>query len=654
MNDQRRQGIERGTGGAPLRPAKRTTRIGKALEAAADESAYLADDRKAEIRICAGTACHASGRVALRKALDKALAERNLSDEVAVVETGCHGFCEEGPIVVVRPQGLFYPRLKPKDIADIVDTSVVGDGIVDRLLYKDPATGEPLAHERDIPFYALQERIVLALNGKIDPYSIDDYFAHGGYTALAKVLQDADPMGVIDAVEASGLRGRGGAGFPTGRKWRFCRGNPGDVHYVICNADEGDPGAFMDRSVLEGNPHSVIEGMTIAAYAIGADSGPVEGYVYVRHEYPFAVERLRAALAQARERGLLGDDILGSGFSFDIRINQGAGAFVCGESTALTASIEGHRGMPRGKHIRTVAQGLWGQPTNLNNVESYANVPWIINHGAEAFAAKGTETSKGTKIFSLTGKVVNGGLIEVPMGATLRHVIFDIGGGMLPGREFKAVQLGGPSGGCLPASLLDDPIDFESLVAAGSMMGSGGMVVVDDSTCMVDFVKFFLTFTAEESCGKCVPCRVGSQRLLEILERVSDGQGTLDDLDRLETLSDDIIEGSLCQLGGSAPNPVLSTLRYFRDEVEAHIVEHRCPAKVCRPLIKYTIDPDACTGCHVCFGACPTQAISGERKKAHAIDQKLCIKCDTCRQVCKFDAVPVVDAHPALIEGRQQ
>ncbi|HEY5167881.1 MAG TPA: NADH-ubiquinone oxidoreductase-F iron-sulfur binding region domain-containing protein, partial [Thermoleophilia bacterium] len=445
-----------------------------------------------------------------------------------------------------------------------------------------------------------------------------------------------------------------GAGFPTGRKWRFCRGNTGDVHYIICNADEGDPGAFMDRSVLEGNPHSVIEGMTIAAYAIGADSGPVEGYVYVRHEYPFAVERLRAALAQARERGFLGENILGSGFSFDIRINQGAGAFVCGESTALTASIEGHRGMPRGKHIRTVAQGLWGQPTNLNNVESYANVPWIVNHGAEAFAARGTETSKGTKIFSLTGKVVNGGLIEVPMGATLRHVIFDIGGGMLPGREFKAVQLGGPSGGCLPASLLDDPIDFESLVAAGSMMGSGGMVVVDDSTCMVDFVKFFLKFTAEESCGKCVPCRVGSQRLLEILERISDGNGTLDDIDRLEALSEDIIEGSLCQLGGSAPNPVLSTLRYFREEVEAHIVEHRCPARVCRPLIKYVIDADACTGCHVCLGACPTQAISGERKQLHVIDQKLCIKCDTCRQVCKFDAIPVVDAQPALVEGRQQ
>jgi len=637
-----------------MTPARRATRIDKALQAARDAGAYIAADDKAEIRVCAGTACHASGRVALRKALEKSLAERGLTAKVAVVETGCHGFCEEGPIAVVRPQGLFYPRLKPKDIDEIVATSVVGDGIVERLLYKDPSTGAALAYEKDIPFYSLQQRIVLALNGKIDPFSIDDYLAHDGYTALATVLDAADPEAVIDEVEISGLRGRGGAGFPTGRKWRYCRANPGDTHYLICNADEGDPGAFMDRSVLEGNPHSVIEGMVIAAYAIGAGNGPVEGYVYVRHEYPFAVERLRHALAQARERNLLGDDILGSGFSFDIRINQGAGAFVCGESTALTASIEGHRGMPRGKHIRTVAHGLWGQPTNLNNVESYANVPWIVNHGAAAFAAKGTATSKGTKIFSLTGKVVNGGLIEVPMGATLRHVIFDIGGGMPDGREFKAVQLGGPSGGCLPAALLDDPIDFESLVAAGSMMGSGGMVVVDDSTCMLDFVKFFLKFTAEESCGKCVPCRVGSQRLLEILERISDGEGTLEDLDRLETLSDDIIEGSLCQLGGSAPNPVLSTLRYFRDEIEAHIIERRCPARVCRPLIRYTIDADACTGCHVCLGACPTQAISGERKQVHVIDQKLCIKCDTCRQVCKFDAIPVVDAEPALIEGRQQ
>ena len=637
-----------------MSPATRASRIQKALKAAAHAGAYLADDEKAEIRICAGTACHASGRVALRKAVDRAIAERGLGDAVAVVETGCHGFCEEGPIVVVRPQGLFYPRLKPKDIEEIVETSVVSEGIVERLLYRHPVTGEPLAHESDIPFYSLQRRIVLALNGKIDPYSLDDYLDHGGYTALASVLGDAEPETVIDEVERSGLRGRGGAGFPTGKKWRFCRANPGEKHYVICNADEGDPGAFMDRSVLEGNPHSVIEGMVIAAYAIGAGNGPVEGYVYVRHEYPFAVERLRHALETARAGNLLGDDILGSGFSFDIRINQGAGAFVCGESTALTASIEGRRGMPRGKHIRTVAHGLWGQPTNLNNVESYANVPWIINHGAAAFAAMGTATSKGTKIFSLTGKVVNGGLIEVPMGATLREVIFEIGGGMLPGREFKAVQLGGPSGGCLPASLLDEPIDFESLVAAGSMMGSGGMVVVDDTTCMVDFAKFFLRFTAEESCGKCVPCRVGTQRMLEILERVSAGEATVEDVDRLELLAEDIIEGSLCQLGGSAPNPVISTLRYFRDEVTAHVVERRCPARVCRPLIRYVIDAEACTGCHVCFGACPTQAISGERKEAHVIDQKLCIKCDTCRQVCKFEAVPVETGIFALAEGRQQ
>ncbi len=603
--------------------------------------AYVAGDLRPEIRVCAGTACHASGRVALRKAVDQALEERGLTDAVAVVETGCHGFCEQGPIMVLRPQGLFYPRLQAKDIPEIIEASVVGEGVVERLLYKHPETGEALALEGDIPFYALQTRVVLGLNGKVDPFSLDDYLAHGGYTALTKVLSEADPLAVITEIESSGLRGRGGAGFPTGKKWRAARSNPGEVHYVICNADEGDPGAFMDRSVLEGNPHSVIEGMIIAAYAIGAGNGPVAGYVYVRHEYPFAVERLRFALGQARERGLLGANILDSGFDFDIRINQGAGAFVCGESTALTASIEGLRGMPRGKHIRTAAHGLRGQPTNLNNVETYANVPWIINNGATAFAAIGTKTSKGTKIFSLTGKVVNGGLIEVPMGTTLRQVIFDIGGGMLPGRHFKAVQLGGPSGGCLPASLLDEPIDFESLVAAGSMMGSGGMVVVDDSTCMVDFAKFFLKFTAEESCGKCVPCRVGTTRMFEILQRVSEGRATLDDIDLLESLADDVAEGSLCALGGSAPNPVLSTLRYFRDEVMAHVVEHRCPAGVCRALIRYRIDEEACTGCRACFLSCPSKAVSGERKQVHVIDQKLCIKCDACRQACRFDAVRV-------------
>ena len=628
-------------------------RIDKALKAAKKDEAYLADDNKKEIRICAGTACHASGRVALREAVDKALEQRGLADEVKVVETGCHGFCEQGPIIVLRPQGIFYPRLKARDIDEIVETSIVGDGVVERLLYKHPQTGESIALEKDIPFYALQKRIVLSLNGKIDPYSLDDYLAHDGYAALAKVLKAADPVAVIDEVEKSGLRGRGGAGFPTGTKWRYCRQNPGDKHYVICNADEGDPGAFMDRSVLEGNPHSAIEGMIIAAYAIGADNGPVEGYVYVRHEYPFAVRRLRHALDAARERGLLGDDILNSGFAFDIQINQGAGAFVCGESTALTLSIEGWRGMPRGKHIRTVAQGLWGQPTNLNNVETYANVPWIINQGADTFAKVGTKTSKGTKIFSLTGKVANGGLIEVPMGATLREVIFDIGGGMLEGREFKAVQLGGPSGGCLPASLLDEPIDFESLVAAGSMMGSGGMVVVDDTTCMVDFAKFFLQFTAEESCGKCVPCRVGTSRMLEILERISQGVATVEDVELLEQLADDVVEGSLCALGGSAPNPVLSTLRYFRDEVMAHVTEHRCPAGVCRALIHYSIDKDACTGCQACALACPVKAISGERKQPHVIDQDLCTKCDSCRQACRYDAVLVGSSALAGAEGRR-
>ncbi|HUK78453.1 MAG TPA: NAD(P)H-dependent oxidoreductase subunit E, partial [Thermoleophilia bacterium] len=474
----------------------RAKRVQAALAGALRPENTTGGEDTVKIRVCAGTTCNASGRAELTAALRDELARRDLTDKVTVVETGCHGLCQEGPIVVVHPRGVFYPRLKARDIKAIVETSVVGDGVVSRLLYRDPATDRPVELESDIPFYARQVRIARGVNGYIDPTSIDDYLARGGYASLAKVLAADDPMAVIDEVEASGLRGRGGAGFPAGKKWRYCRGNPGEKHYIICNGDEGDPGAFMDRAVLEDNPHSVIEGMLIAAFAMGSD----EGYIYVRHEYPLAVSRLRHALEQARERGLLGHDILGTGWDFDLRINQGAGAFVCGESTALTASIEGNRGMPRGKHIRTVAHGLWQQPTSLNNVETYATVPWIIAHGAEAFAAMGTETSKGTKIFSLTGKVRNSGLVEVPMGTTLREVIFDIGGGMLPGREFKAVQLGGPSGGCLPAELLDTPIDFESLTAYGSMMGSGGMVVTDDSTCMVDFAKYFFTFTAQESC----------------------------------------------------------------------------------------------------------------------------------------------------------
>ena len=628
----------------------RQAHIQKALKAAYKPALATGGEDTLKIRVCAGSTCNAMGRATLSDALRAELDKRGLGDTVRVVLTGCHGLCQEGPIAVVHPRGVFYPRLKPKDLADIIETSVVGDGVVERLLYVDPATGARVPLEKDVPFYAGQTRVVRAVNGYIDPLSIDDYLSRGGYAALATVLQQNDPEAVIDEVERSGLRGRGGAGFPAGKKWRFCRANPGEKHYLICNGDEGDPGAFMDRAVLEDDPHSVIEGMLIAAFAIGAD----EGYVYVRHEYPLAVSRLRHALAQARERGLLGTGILGAGWDFDLRINQGAGAFVCGESTALTASIEGRRGMPRGKHIRTVAHGLWGQPTNLNNVETYATVPWIITHGADEFAAIGTDTSKGTKIFSLTGKVRNSGLVEVPMGATLREVIFDIGGGLREGHEFKAVQLGGPSGGCLPAELLDTPIDFENLAKYGSMMGSGGMVVVDETTCMVDFAKFFFKFTAEESCGKCVPCRVGTQRMLEILERITAGMGTIDDVELLEQLSDDIVEGSLCQLGGSAPNPVLTTLRYFRDEVMAHVVERCCQAKVCRALIRYTIDEVACTGCHVCVDACPTNAISGERKQLHVIDQKLCTKCDTCRQVCKFDAVPVETGILELAEGRQR
>ena len=616
---------------------ERTGAINEALQRALRPEGVVAHEGALEMRICAGTACHASGRVAVREAIKEELAARGLTEKVAVVETGCHGFCEQGPIVVIQPKGVFYPHVRPQDVAAIIEASVQADDVVEKLLYRDPATGQPLALEADIPFYKEQRRLVLSLNGKVDPYSIDDYLTRGGYAALAKVLAEDDPDDIIALIEHSGLRGRGGAGFSTGTKWRFTRRTAGERKYIICNADEGDPGAFMDRSVLEGNPHVVIEGMIIAAFAIGAQ----EGYVYVRAEYPFAVERLRAALEQARQRGLLGTDILGSGWGFDIQINEGAGAFVCGEETALIASIEGKRGMPRTRPPYPAVSGLWGAPTNINNVETYANVPWIVHNGAEAFAAMGIDESRGTKIFSLTGKVANGGLVEVAMGATLRHIIFTIGGGMLPGRTFKAVQLGGPSGGCLPAEMLDIGIDYEALMASGAIVGSGGLVVVDDTNCMVDLARFFLQFTQDESCGKCVPCRLGTKRMLETLERITEGEGREGDIELLEELSQYIIDGTLCALGGTAPNPVLTTLRYFRDEYEAHINEKRCPAGRCKALITYYIAPEACTGCTLCAKKCPTGVISGEKKQPHVIDVSGCIKCDTCRQVCKFGAVKV-------------
>ena len=615
----------------------RAAAIQAALAQALHPDSIVAHEGAFEIRICAGTACHASGRLAVRDTIIEELANRGLTAKVAVVETGCHGFCEQGPIVVIQPKGIFYPHVRPQDVAAIIEQSVEGDGFVEKRLYRDPHSGEPVPYERDIPFYKGQHRLVLALNGKIDPYSIDDYLSHEGYAALTNVLAGDDPDAVIELITESKLRGRGGAGFSTGTKWRFARQSKGETKYIICNADEGDPGAFMDRSVLEGNPHAVLEGMLIAAFAIGAH----EGYVYVRAEYPFAVARLDAALVQARERGLLGLDILGSGFAFDVHISEGAGAFVCGEETALIASIEGKRGMPRTRPPFPAVSGLWGRPTNINNVETFANIPWIMTHGAEAFAAMGVGKSRGTKIFSLTGKVANGGLVEVPMGATLRHIIFDIGGGMLPGRTFKAVQLGGPSGGCLPDASLDVKVDYEELSASGAIVGSGGLVVVDDTNCMVDLARFFLQFTQDESCGKCVPCRLGTKRMLETLERITEGNGREGDLELLEELSGYIMEGSLCALGGTAPNPVLTTLRYFRDELDAHISERRCPAGQCKALITYYIDAEVCTGCTLCAKKCPVSCISGEKKQPHVIDVSNCIKCDTCRQACKFAAVKV-------------
>jgi len=595
------------------------------------------DPERTCITVCAGTGCLASGCRPVTAAFREEIEKQGLGDRVDILTTGCHGFCERGPVVVIRPEDIFYERVGVKDVPEIVSETIIGDSIVDRLLYTEPQTGEELVHEHDLPFYKLQERVILGDNGFIDPTSIEDYIARGGYSALVKALDTMEPEEIVDIVKRSGLRGRGGAGFPTGRKWESCREAEGEPKYVICNADEGDPGAYMNRSTLEGNPHLVLEGMIIGGYAVGSS----EGYIYVRHEYPLAVENFGLALEKARERGLLGEDILGSGLDFDVHIARGGGAFVCGESSALMRSLEGDVGEPSAKYVHSVERGLWDKPTTLNNVGTWANVPHIVNKGWEWYRSLGTENSPGTKIFSLVGKVNNTGLVEVPMGITLREIIFDIGGGIPEGRDFKAVQTGGPSGGCIPESLLDLPVDFDELTKVGSMMGSGGMIVMDEDTCMVDVARYFLNFLREESCGKCTPCREGIARSLEILNRICEGEGQSGDIALLEELGSLLKGFSLCALGTTAANPVLSTIRYFRDEYEAHIQEHKCPARVCKALITYSIDPEACTGCTACARACPQEAISGERKEAHVIDQDLCIRCGVCLDTCQFGAVVV-------------
>jgi NADH-quinone oxidoreductase subunit F len=600
----------------------------------------LRDERKGQkkrlISLCAGSGCAAYGTAKVHGALNEELTRQGLQDQVEVKLTGCHGFCEKGPIMVFHPEGVFYPQVTEAHIPEIVEKTVRNKERVEGRLFKDPATKKKIPHEKEIPFYRLQQRIIFGNNGIIDPTSIHDYIAVNGYRALEKALFDMDPLEIIAQIKASGLRGRGGGGFPTGIKWESCRKHEGE-RYIICNADEGDPGAYMDRSLLEGNPHAIIEGMIIGAIAIGSRSG----FVYVRHEYPLAVKNLTIALEKAREQGLLGRDILGSGIDFDIQISRGGGAFVCGESTALMASLEGMPGRPRAKYVHTVERGFRQGPSNLNNVETWANVPIIIDKGADWYASIGTETSKGTKIFSLVGKVVNTGLVEVPMGTTLRTIIYDIGGGIPRNKKFKAVQTGGPSGGCIPEQFLDLGVDFDELAKVGSIMGSGGMIVMDQDTCMVDVARYFLDFLMEESCGQCNPCREGIKRMLQILTRICEGNGREGDIELLEELSDMVQKFSLCGLGTSAPNPVLTTIRYFRHEYEAHIRDKKCEAGVCKALFHYEIDEAACTGCGLCARKCPQEAITGEKKKVHRLDQEKCIRCGICYDACKFDAVVI-------------
>ncbi|MFP4481523.1 MAG: NADH-quinone oxidoreductase subunit NuoF [Thermovirgaceae bacterium] len=590
---------------------------------------------RAHVLVCKGSGCTASGAPAVYKALQEELTRRKLDSEVKLVETGCHGMCEMGPLVVIYPEGASYCRVAPEDVPEIVEEHLYKGRLVERLLYTVPGEMNKLPHYKDMPFYSKQHRVVLRNCGYINPEHIDEYIARDGYQALAKALLEMTPEKTLQEVKKSGLRGRGGAGFPTGLKWEFARKAAGEKKYIICNADEGDPGAFMDRSVLEGDPHTLLEGMLLGAYAIGAD----EGYIYCRAEYPLAIKRLKNAIAQAEEYGLIGDNIMGTDFCFHLHIKEGAGAFVCGEETALMASIEGKRGMPTPRPPFPAQSGLWRKPTNINNVETWANVPQVILNGADWFSCIGTEKSKGTKVFALTGKIKNTGLIEVPMGITIREVVFELGGGILDDKEFKAVQIGGPSGGCLTKEHLDLPVDYESLTAAGAIMGSGGLVVMDEDTCMVDVAKFFLEFTQRESCGKCVPCREGTKQMLLLLEKITKGAGTMEDLETLEELAHMVQRMSLCGLGQTAPNPVLTTLRYFRDEYEAHIRDKKCPAKVCPDLITYTIDTEACRKCGLCAKNCPVDCISGDRQTPYVIDQKRCIKCGTCLEVCPFNAV---------------
>ena len=602
------------------------------------------DPDKLCITLCSGTACHATGSKEVALAIERELEKQRLRVKVDFRRTGCHGFCEKGPIVIIFPDEICYLQVTPEDVPDIFSQTLKEKKVVDRLLYIDPTTGEKVIHESDIPFYKNQTRLVFGANQKIDPTSVEDYLAIGGYQALAKALFGMTPEQVIQEVKEAELRGRGGGGFPAGIKWEFARNAPGEPKYVVVNCDEGDPGAYMDRSLMEGNPYGVLEGLLIGAYAIGAH----EGYVYVRQEYPLAVENLGIAIGHAEEYGLLGKDILGSGFDFNIQVHRGAGAFVCGEETALLMSLEGKAGEPRPRPPYPAVKGLWDKPTNINNVETWATVPLIINKGAGFFTSIGTEGSKGTKIFSLVGKIANTGLVEVPMGITLRDIIFKIGGGIPGGKQFKAVQTGGPSGGCIPEEQLDLEVGFDELTRAGSMMGSGGMIVMDEDTCMVDVARYFINFLTDESCGKCLPCREGLRQMHKILTNITEGKGKEGDIELLEVLSETAVEASLCALGKTAPNPFLSTLRYFRDEYEAHIRDKRCVALSCKELISYYIDPDRCQACMICLKKCPVEAIDGSKKKIHIIDQEKCTKCNTCFEVCpsKFDAVRKISGEP--------